>query len=224
CSPAVEKTLDETAPPRTKEQYTTYVEDFVTRNLSEFVDPTQESVKTLAETAALQAGRVKAEFGLSTEVTPGLVKLAFYDFVILCGLFTILAFSFGYGSHLLSDDSSSMTFDEQRIPALKDTLRRVAQFTTILQPDGISVRFLNFHEGTGSQFDNLTDADDIYRKVAQVPFSGSTMLGTVLKHKIVEPMIIQKVSIGKLEKPLFVIIITDGEVNPYKFSTFSLQT
>ena len=105
-----------------------------------------------------------------------------------------------------------MTFDEQRIPALEDTLRRVARFATILQPNGISVRFLNHYEGTGGLYDDLKDAEDINRKVALVPFHGNTMLGTVLRHKIVQPMITEKAAVGKLDRPVFVVIITDGEV------------
>ncbi|NJR31230.1 hypothetical protein HC762_00295 [bacterium] len=48
----------------------------------------EDSVKSIAEIAAAQAEIVSAELGLRPEVTPGLVKLAFYDFVILCGSFS----------------------------------------------------------------------------------------------------------------------------------------
>ena len=106
-----------------------------------------------------------------------------------------------------------MTFNEQCIPALKDTLRRVAKFATILQPKGISVRFLNHNEGIRKDFDDLKNADDIGMKVAQVPFYGNTRLGTVLRDKIVQPMVVQKAAAGQLDKPVFVIIITDGQVS-----------
>ena len=105
-----------------------------------------------------------------------------------------------------------MTFDPQHIPALNDTLRRVAHFATILQPKGISIRFLNHDESKGEKYDDLTDAHDIGMKVASVPFDGNTRLGQVLDDKIVQPMIINKVKSGKLERPVFVVIITDGQV------------
>ena len=115
-------------------------------------------------------------------------------------------------NNLSLDDSSSMTFDEQHIPALRDTLRRVAYFATRLQPKGISIRFLNHDEGVGKSFDDLTDAHDIDMKVASVPFQGNTRLGEVLDAKIVQPMILKKVQSGKLERPVFVVLITDGQV------------
>lgn len=105
-----------------------------------------------------------------------------------------------------------MTFDPQHIPALNDTLRRVAQFATILQPKGISIRFLNHDEGDGREYDDLVNAHDIAKKVEKVPFYGNTRLGQVLDAKIVQPKIINKIVSGKLERPVFVVIITDGRV------------
>ena len=119
-------------------------------------------------------------------------------------------------NNLSLDDSSSMTFDEQHIPALRDTLRRVTYFATRLQPKGISIRFLN-HEGVGKSFDDLTDAHDVDKRVGSVPFQGDTRLGEVLDAKIVQPMIVEKVQSGKLERPVFVILITDGQVCYHKF-------
>ena len=105
-----------------------------------------------------------------------------------------------------------MTFDPQHVPALTDTLRRVAHFATILQPKGVSIRFLNHDEGSGGKYDDLTDAHDIAMKVTSVPFYGNTRLGQVLDDKIVQPMIIEKIKSGQLERPVFVVIITDGQV------------
>jgi hypothetical protein len=101
--------------------------------------------------------------------------------------------------------------DDNRMPALQDTLERVANFATILNPQGISIRFLN-HEGDGSgHFDRLRTVEDI-KKMANVPCSGSTRLGGVLNEKIVTPMILEKAAKGALKKPVIVVIITDGEV------------
>ena len=113
---------------------------------------------------------------------------------------------------LYPDDSPSMTIDPLHVPALKDTLRRVAQITTRLQPVGISIRFLNHDEGDGRRYDDLVDVDDIAKKVDSVPFFGNTRLGQVLNDKIVQPMIIDKIIEGKPERPVFVVIITDGKV------------
>ncbi|NJR31231.1 hypothetical protein HC762_00300 [bacterium] len=85
------------------------------------------------------------------------------------------------------DDSLSMTVEPELIPALYETLRRVAHFATLLQPKGISIRFLNHDEGHLRKYDDLTDANDIAKMVARVPFNGNTRLGHVLRDKIVLP-------------------------------------
>lgn len=180
-------------PPQTKEEYVEYAETFVTNNIEHFGKVTEESVKTIAERAAAQADIIAEELGLRPETTAELVKLAFYDFVILC------------------DDSGSMNSPPQHIPALNDTLRRVAHIATILQPKGISIRFLNYDEGDGREYDDLVDEHDIATKVARVPYYGMTRLGQVLNDKIVYPKIINKLLSGTLERPVFVVIITDGQ-------------
>lgn len=113
-----------------------------------------------------------------------------------------------------TDDSTSMTFELAHIPALYYTLRRVARIATALQPKGISLRFLNHNAGSAGQYDDLKDPHDIEMKVRNVPFNGGTRLGQVLDEKIVQPMIVDKITSGRPERPLFVVIITDGQVTP----------
>ena len=62
-----------------------YAENFVAKNIEHFGDVTEEPVISIAEVAAAQADIIAAELGLRPEIIPELVKLAFYDFVILCG-------------------------------------------------------------------------------------------------------------------------------------------
>ena len=62
-----------------------YTENFVSKNIGNFDQVTEESIKSIAEIAAAQANLVAEELGLRPEIVPELVKLAFYDFVILCG-------------------------------------------------------------------------------------------------------------------------------------------
>lgn len=101
-----------------------------------------------------------------------------------------------------------------RVEALKSTLQRVSQVATVLEPSGISIRFLNHQHDENGDFDNLDDVNLIMTKVNIVYRSegGATRLGTVLNRKIVLPMIINKLQQRSLEKPLIVLIITDGEV------------
>ena len=62
-----------------------YTQDFIRKNLENFPQVTDKSVKSIAEKAATKADIIAAELGLRTEIIPGLTKLALYDFVILCG-------------------------------------------------------------------------------------------------------------------------------------------
>jgi hypothetical protein len=45
----------------------------------------QDAIENLVEEATSRAEQVKEEFNLGAEFTPGLIKLSFYDFLILCG-------------------------------------------------------------------------------------------------------------------------------------------
>lgn len=100
---------------------------------------------------------------------------------------------------------------EDRIPALRDTLGRVATFATILSPDGISVRILNYTGDVGGCWDNLKTVEDVNNRMDRVTYNGGTPLGTILSSQILEPMILRKAEYGSLKKPVIVVIITDGE-------------
>lgn len=100
---------------------------------------------------------------------------------------------------------------ENRFDALKDTLRRVARFATILSPQGISVRILNYDDVEQGSWDGLKTVEDINERIQRVDYVGGTPLGTKLYSKVLEPMILSKARSRQLEKPVIVIIITDGE-------------
>lgn len=65
------------------------VSDFLNGRLGHFfhqdgVDR-EDAMKALIQEAASRAEQVTEAFNLNKEFTPGLIKLSFYDFVILCG-------------------------------------------------------------------------------------------------------------------------------------------
>lgn len=99
------------------------------------------------------------------------------------------------------------------MPALKDTLERVATFATILSTDGISLRLLNYDEDEKGEFDHLTTVKSIAEKFEKIQCIGDTRLGTILEKKIINPMILDKAGKGILRKPVIVVVITDGEVS-----------
>ena len=95
--------------------------------------------------------------------------------------------------------------------AQSETLQKVAEFVTILQPEGMTVRFLNAsQDGT---FNNLKSVQDICRVINEVTLGSGSRLGTVLDSKIIQPMIIQKARSDEFRKPVIVVVITDGSVS-----------
>lgn len=98
-----------------------------------------------------------------------------------------------------------------RIKVLEDTCQRVSQIAGLLQPQGVYLRFLNHKNDR--HFNNLTDPEDIQSKMGAVKYSGKTRLGTVLKNKIIEPLIFEKANSRQLERPIITVIVTDGCVS-----------
>ena len=54
--------------------------------------------------------------------------------------------------------------------------------------------------------DGIRDAEDVNRLVSRVSFSGLTPLGTNLRSKVVDPMIVQPARAKRLEKPVLIIV------------------
>jgi hypothetical protein len=63
--------------------------DFISGSLSNFFKQNgvdrRDLMENLVEEATSRAEQVLEEFNLGAEFTPGLIKLSFYDFLILCG-------------------------------------------------------------------------------------------------------------------------------------------
>jgi len=107
------------------------------------------------------------------------------------------------------DDSGSMAFEEggERIKDLKLILQRVAFAATLFDQDGISLRFMN---NDFSQNSIRTEAQ-INQIVEQVSFRGLTPMGTSLKQKVLDPLVVGPARSNQLSKPILVITITDGQ-------------
>lgn len=125
------------------------------------------------------------------EVATDVMKLALFDVV------------------LYVDDSGSIEFEENglRKEQLKQILGIVATAASTFDQDGISVRFMNNAENG----DGIRNAADVHNLVSRIRFSGLTPLGTSLRNKVVDPMVIGPARAGRLEKPVLVITITDGQ-------------
>jgi nucleoside phosphorylase len=68
-----------------REYHRHVVSEFIDENLPEFYHQNDSLRRDLAQKAAVRAEEVTAEFGLRSELTKKVARLALYDFVILCG-------------------------------------------------------------------------------------------------------------------------------------------
>jgi hypothetical protein len=115
-----------------------------------------------------------------------------------------------------------MRFEEngERIKDLQLILSRVAYAATLFDEDGISLRFMNWKPSgyDNVQLDGIRSEDQINRLIGTptqpgpVNFQGLTPLGTELRAQVVDPLIVNKARSGQgLQKPVLVIVVTDGQ-------------
>jgi len=131
------------------------------------------------------------KWNMPQELAYDLASLALYDVVIY------------------ADDSGSMVFEEngERIQDLKLILGKVAEVATLFDDDGILIRFMN----NNTQGNGIRDSASAAALIQQINFSGMTPLGTNLMNKVIQPFLQGQLQQGTLQKPILVIVITDGE-------------
>lgn len=116
-----------------------------------------------------------------------------------------------YDIVLLADDSGSMdTFEKKeemtRYELLKEVLKTIGFWASLLDADGVVLRFLNSNmEGNG--LSSSKEVDDIIKKVSP---SGCTPTGESIETKILDKMVLPFLKSGELGRPVLVITITDG--------------
>ncbi|KAI1118297.1 hypothetical protein F5Y14DRAFT_258861 [Nemania sp. NC0429] len=172
--------------PTTATEYKSYIFNFTSKSLSGF----DFNYEELAAKASGLADRVDAEFEIDAALAPKIVKLNMFDFMILC------------------DNSGSMRSKKK---TLENTLKRLAKIASVLTRTGVSIRFLNHTRDNTGEFDHLS-TEDIDKKFKEIQFEHGSRLGTVVKNKLIGP-ILEKAQSRKLKRPVIVMIITDGEVS-----------
>lgn len=115
------------------------------------------------------------------------------------------------------DDSGSMIDEENgnRISALRTFLQRIVSITAHFDPAGISVRFLNHEE----MFDGVRDESMVADILKNVQFKGWTRLGTEMWKKVAMPLVVTPARENRLQKPVLVMIVTDGKVRAFNGKT-----
>ncbi|KAJ5792356.1 uncharacterized protein N7503_008334 [Penicillium pulvis] len=185
------------AAPPTQQQVAAYRQLLIAtiqeKNIQSFYPPERldRLVQSLASNAPAKLQNLIHEWNVPMEVATDVMKLALFDVI------------------LYVDDSGSIEFEEKglRKDQLRQILGIVATAAATFDEDGISVRFMNSSE----QGDGIRSANDVNALVSRVRFSGLTPLGTSLKSKVIDPMIVGPARAGRLEKPVLVITITDGQ-------------
>lgn len=102
-----------------------------------------------------------------------------------------------------------MQFEEngERIDDMKLILQKAAFAASLFDSDGIEVRFMN----SSTQGNNVRTAQEVDQLIQHVQFKGLTPMGTQLKNKVIEPLLVQRARSNQLRKPVLIIIITDGQ-------------
>ncbi|KAF7586201.1 hypothetical protein BBP40_009303 [Aspergillus hancockii] len=163
------------------------------KNLQSFYPPEKldRVVQSLANDAPAKIAKIVHEWAVPQEVATDIIKLSLFDVI------------------LYVDDSGSIEFEERgvRKEQLRQILGIVATAASTFDQDGISVRFMNSME-VG---DGIRSVDDVNMLVSRVRCQGLTPLGTSLKHKVLDPMVVGPARAGRLEKPVLIITITDGQ-------------
>ncbi|KAK6538892.1 hypothetical protein TWF694_010449 [Orbilia ellipsospora] len=188
-------------PPREEleAEYIAYAEEFIEANFKGLLnDKSGVDVKQTMMRAAEKAKEIMRKYDLDPKDVKKLTKLALYDFAILC------------------DDSWSMNKfgnweGEDRVSPLKVTLGKITNLATLIEPAGISVRFINYTLDCLGDWDHITSTTVLSQKLGTIEWEGRTDIGTALNNKIIQPMVIQKMQKGEFKKPLIVVAITDGD-------------
>lgn len=172
------------------------------KGLQGFYPPNSPILDQIAQQAPGKVNQVIQRWRVQKEIANDIVKLALYDIV------------------LYIDDSGSMQFEEEgsRIKDLRLILERVSFASTLFDADGISMRFMNTDLSnardpqTGRPLqDGVANETQIEQIMQGVQFKGLTPMGTSLRKKVIDEIVLAKAASGQLRKPVLVIAITDGQ-------------
>jgi hypothetical protein len=164
---------------------------------------TQDDLEILVARACRHDYRIlQSQWNLPTlDMVTDLAVLGLYDIIIF------------------ADDSGSMGTTEQsednmkRFDIMKNVIETIGFWSTLMDPDGIVVRFFNSNvEGNG--IGNSSDVSKLFNKVKP---GGSTPMGKNLKSKIFNNIIQPVIGIRELSRPVLIITVTDGTIKTYHF-------
>lgn len=156
--------------------------------LEQFYPPRR--LEHLAQTIGPQVPQIVSQWQIPPQLAIDLVKLSLYDIILFC------------------DDSGSMAFEEngERIDDLRLIMQRVSYASALFDQDGIEVRFFN----SNMEGNNIQSDSQVGQLMGQCKFRGLTPLGTAMKSKVIDPLVLRPASHGRLAKPALILTVTDG--------------
>lgn len=113
-----------------------------------------------------------------------------------------------------------MEFEESgnRIEELKKIIASVVYVATLFDDDGISIRFMNDWPSNPAMdgfdmrhLDRIQNEQMVDHIISKVQYVGFTPLGTELRRKVIDPLVLGPARAQQLQKPVLVITITDGQ-------------
>lgn len=105
-----------------------------------------------------------------------------------------------------------MQFEEkgERIKDLQLILQRVAFAGTLFDDDGVEVRFMN-SDPPAQMTSGIKTEQQVEGLLQGHRFSGLTPMGTKLKQKVIDDIVMRSLRSGRMRKPYLIITITDGQ-------------
>ncbi|KAL8874431.1 MAG: hypothetical protein Q9174_000224 [Haloplaca sp. 1 TL-2023] len=171
------------------------------KQLQNMIPPNHPNLDRYAQRAAGQVQQACSRWNLPSEVGQDLVKLALFDVIL----------------YIDNSGSMQMAEDGERIRDLKLIVNRVVGAATLFDDDGISIRFMNEWNSNPAmdgfdmrRLDGIRDERMVEHIVSKIQFVGLTPLGTELRNKVIEPLVLGPARNRQLQKPVLIITVTDG--------------
>ncbi|KAI4137844.1 MAG: hypothetical protein LQ341_004959, partial [Variospora aurantia] len=172
------------------------------KSLQNMIPSSHPNLERYAQHAPGQIDQLCARWDVPREMGQDLAKLALFDIV------------------LFIDNSGSMEFEQKgaRMVELKKIITRVVYAATLFDDDGISIRFMNDWASNPAmdgfdmrRLDRIQNEHMVEQIVSKIRYVGMTPLGTELRNKVIDPLVLGPARAGRLQKPVLVITITDGQ-------------
>ncbi|KAL8907952.1 MAG: hypothetical protein Q9207_001098 [Kuettlingeria erythrocarpa] len=175
------------------------------KSLQNMIPPNHPNLERYAQRAASQIDQLCARWQVPREIGQDLSKLALFDIILYIAQ---------------SDNSGSVAFEESgaRVTELRKIISDVVHVATLFDDDGISIRFMNDFPSNPAmdgfdmrRLDRIQNEQMVEQIFSKVQYVGLTPLGTELRNKVIDPLVLGPARAGQLQKPVLVITITDGQ-------------